>query len=726
MVDRIAGNAQTDLMSRIIQAIISGARTPSMSDYADQFALDETRESFQRRLAFDYINFRRHHTLLNIVIITVSILILMDRMPTQWILLCFGLLGCIELTVMWMVGTAKRQIEEKRFDVHFWNRFKYGFNIFHFLIPSITLALTLTRVPEDLRTVMNMLWLTIIIYSSALNYFDFRFNIITASLQAALNIFVNSFAIARESGLGALAGFEIAYSMPAISTALTSIAVMWFFRLNYINNLLTERKNNLANARLRQSHTMLAVEKRFSDQVTEAISDAIVVTDDEFLISRNNRALNEIFDIPPGQEPSHLNKIIGTKSLLRHDGKKRSFERPRGQHLIIEGKRFIDADGSGRIVYIIADVSEKVRADEITVQAQKINALGNLTGGIAHDFNNYLAVIMSNAELIRYSEDLDEIKKKFVADIIAASNSATGLTKRILTSVRKMPTRSDEIEPANVMENIKQLLRNSLEPYHNLRVEMNCSRVFHADRVLLENAMLNLILNARDAMPKGGEILIRVFEEDEYIVFSVEDKGCGIDEDMIDKVIEPFFTLKPLDKGSGIGLSMVNEFAKRSSGSFKLSSKKNKGTTAQLRLPLQSVAKQKPSKQIISKPKLRKGEASRLKILVVDDNDPLTRSLAAHVKRLGHEADVAQSLQDVRGLPNVKSYDVVLCDVVLHKESGVEIWEHFQKKEADAKFIFISGNVPPKIARKLRAIGANEVLHKPLNTDELVEKISQV
>jgi signal transduction histidine kinase len=248
------------------------------------------------------------------------------------------------------------------------------------------------------------------------------------------------------------------------------------------------------------------------------------------------------------------------------------------------------------------DITEKKIAEEHLRHAQKMEAVGELTGGIAHDFNNLLSVIMGNTEILESSvPESDEAARLNLANILRAAQGGADLTRRLLAFARRQPLRAERTDIHDLVDSLHSLFGHTIGKANELTTlfeeEQMIARV---DPAQLENVLLNLAVNARDAMPEGGRITIRCSrasvievpdstddgpDPGDYIRIEVSDTGTGIPADIIDRVFDPFFTTKEVGKGTGLGLSMVFGFAKQSGGHVSISSRAGKGSTITLLVP---------------------------------------------------------------------------------------------------------------------------------------------
>src|SRR5262249_13290 len=269
-------------------------------------------------------------------------------------------------------------------------------------------------------------------------------------------------------------------------------------------------------------------------------------------------------------------------------------------------KHFLDQavllrDGDGRPVEFagtITDVSEQRSLESQLIHAQKMDAIGKLTGGIAHDFNNLLAAVIGGLGLLDKRVSLHEDHRTILSMTKRAAEQGSELVRRLLAFARRQKLEPQPIDLTSLQEAVWDLLTHTLGGLVNIewRADEIAWDAF-ADQAQLELALVNLIINARDAMPAGGTVTVTAENREldasnwaelpsgDYVLLSVTDTGTGISAEDLEKVMEPFFTTKELGKGSGLGLSMVYGFSKQSNGAFRLNSQLGRGTTAELWLP---------------------------------------------------------------------------------------------------------------------------------------------
>ncbi|MGH8384235.1 MAG: response regulator [Pseudomonas sp.] len=380
--------------------------------------------------------------------------------------------------------------------------------------------------------------------------------------------------------------------------------------------------------------------------------------------------------------------------------------------------------------------------EEVLRQSQKMEAVGQLTGGIAHDFNNMLTGIIGSLELLRRrlargrTEDLDSL-----IDLgVTSANRAAGLTHRLLAFSRRQSLDSKPVEMNKLVASMGELLQRSVD--ESIQLDMQLSEqlwVAEADPNQLESALLNLVINARDAMPEGGKLLVQTsnrhldkhftdlqsnLKPGDYVVLSVTDDGCGMPQSTINRAFDPFFTTKPIGQGTGLGLSMIYGFSKQSGGHVAIQSTVGEGTTVSVFLPRYSGELQQDQPTDNQHPLFaQNGET----VLIVED-DPAVRVLVSTVlNELGYafvEACDADSAVPI--LDSAQRIDLLISDVGLPGMNGRQLAEIGRQYRPGLKVLFITGYAEHAAVRGGFLDPGMQMITKPFTFDLLTAKVREM
>ena len=405
-----------------------------------------------------------------------------------------------------------------------------------------------------------------------------------------------------------------------------------------------------------------------------------------------------------------------------------------------EWKHFLDQtvllkDAQGQPIEFagtLMDVTDRKNLETQLVHARKMDAIGQLTGGIAHDFNNLLAAVLGGLGLIERRVSLNEDQQKIVGMTRHAAEQGSELVARLLAFARRQKLEPARIDAVELSQTVRELLAHTLGGLVQLDWEPDESLwCLYADEAQLELALMNLIINARDAMPDGGRVIVtgenRRLDSDaglglkpgEYVVLTVRDTGSGIPPDILEQVMEPFFTTKDVGKGTGLGLSMVYGFAKQSGGAIRIDSEVGKGTRVEIWLPRAPEVAAGIAGKAPALPRDVKDPGKALNILLVDDHEGVRATTAAMLEDLGHT--VVQSSDGPEMLAqfgtNPEASDLIITDYAMPVVSGTEVIVRARELRPDMPAIIITGYADVKsIARRPENV---HVLAKPFTPDQL-------
>jgi PAS domain S-box-containing protein len=395
----------------------------------------------------------------------------------------------------------------------------------------------------------------------------------------------------------------------------------------------------------------------------------------------------------------------------------------------------------GGITIFCEDLTEQRRTEEQLAQAQKMEVVGNLSAGVAHDFNNLLTVIMGNAELLGEELQSRPDMVQIAEAIVRAADHGAELTQRLLAFGRRQMLQPVEIDCNDLLGGLCHLLRRTLRADIEIRTGFDPDlRPAFADTVQLESALLNLALNAQDAMPAGGRLTISTssapldkqyhdlhpdVRPGEYVLISVTDNGEGIPKDVIEKVFEPFFTTKEVGKGSGLGLSMVYGFVKQSNGHVSIYSEPGLGTTVRMYLPRSATdGSLAPEQALIEEVTLPKGTET---ILVVED-DPFVRSyVVMRLGSLGYQVVAAvdgnEALQKLRSDTRI---DLLFTDIVMPGDvNGWKLADLARKLRPGLAVVLTSGYALETLIEQGSIHAGLVVLSKPYRKADLALRLRE-
>jgi PAS domain S-box-containing protein len=407
------------------------------------------------------------------------------------------------------------------------------------------------------------------------------------------------------------------------------------------------------------------------------------------------------------------------------------------RHLLDQAVLLPGEDGGpGEFAGTLLDITDRKALETQLLQAHKMDAIGKLTGGIAHDFNNLLAAVLGGIGLIERKFELAAEQKKIIGMTRHAAEQGSELVRRLLAFARRTKLQPAPVELKAMSQRLNDLLAHTLGGLVEIRWEgMDQGWAAFADETQLELALMNLVINARDAMPEGGTVTISAsnrkaidggplsLDRGDYVVLSVSDTGEGIAPAVLEQVMEPFFTTKPVGKGTGLGLSMVYGFARQSGGAVQIESEVGKGTIVTLWLP------RAPAGQEVGKAQLNGTApvcATRpLKILLVDDHEGVRAMTAAMLNELGHQVvSVRDGNAVVRRLKaGENGYDLLITDYAMPTISGSELLRQARHHAPELPGLIITGYADPD------SIGNRPddvcVLTKPFTIEQLRDTVSR-
>jgi signal transduction histidine kinase/CHASE3 domain sensor protein/CheY-like chemotaxis protein len=436
--------------------------------------------------------------------------------------------------------------------------------------------------------------------------------------------------------------------------------------------------------------------------------------------------------------------LLEPEDEIRHSdhepGMPTLYERSRADGGQLELRRTSMRDSG--FVLTVTDMTKRAQAENILREAQRMQAIGQLTGGIAHDFNNLLTVILGNLEVIDSMVPNSTSLKGRVERTAWAAQRAATLTSQLLAFARKQPLDPAPIDLATIVPKLLPMLQSMLGEEIDLRyIEPSQLWRAMADPTQLENALINLAVNSRDAMPDGGRLTIeladKVLDEEyartnvevtagAYLMLAVSDTGHGMPPDVAAKAFEPFFTTKPEGKGTGLGLSMVYGFVKQSAGHVKIYSEPGHGTTVRLYLPKATEAEISHAEQIETFVEVPRGSAT---VLVIEDEAAVREIASTALRGCGYNVLEAADGEEALRVFNAHTgrVDLLLSDVVLPgKVRARDMVEQITSVRPDVRVLYMSGYSENAIIHHGRLDDGVELISKPFKREQLAHRVAQV
>lgn len=399
-------------------------------------------------------------------------------------------------------------------------------------------------------------------------------------------------------------------------------------------------------------------------------------------------------------------------------------------------------DEEGKVISVIElarDITEHRKLEDQLRQAQKMEAVGQLAGGIAHDFNNILTAIIGYGNLLQMKMKEEGPLRTYVDELLASSERAANLTQSLLAFSRKQTINPRPVDLNEIIIGVEKLLMRIIgEDIQFKAIVADEALTVMADSGQIEQALINLCTNARDAMPGGGILTIETgaVEIDEefaqahaygkpgvYAVISVADTGTGLDEEMKQRIFEPFFTTKEAGRGTGLGLSIVYGIIKQHNGYINVYSEQGKGTTFRIYLPLvkAEATEERPVEIVTSK-------GGTETILVGEDDTEVRRLTKTVLEEFGYRVVEAVDGNDVieKFMENRDSIKLIILDIVMPKKSGREAYEEIRKTAPDIKTVFTSGYTADIVHKRKILEEGLEFISKPVSPKELLKKVRDV
>ena len=503
-------------------------------------------------------------------------------------------------------------------------------------------------------------------------------------------------------------------------------------RLDELGDLARAFEVFRENAReIRRISTDLQEQSSLMETVFESINDGLSVFDRHGRLVTWNRQYGVLLGLPPAvlvrgatletiqvllpAQASGVRQTVplnGLNASRQHEGLRFDLTFPGGR--LIECRS--DPMPGGGFVTLYSDLTERRDVESQLRQAQKMEVLGQLTSGVAHDFNNLLTAIIGNAYLLEISEQLSARDRRLAERVSKAADRGATLTARLLAFARRQNLSPQAVEVDGLIEDLADLIEYSIGSAIKLSLDLNArqERVW-VDKAQLENALLNLVINARDAMPDGGGLRMETHLDSELdtVRIDVSDTGQGMDEGTLERIFEPFFTTKGL--GSGLGLSIVYGFVMQSGGSIVARSDIGRGTTFALSLPLSRAATYPDETASKVTPRALQSQC----VLLVEDDPDVRLAVCEMLGAMGHSVLVAESAEEAL-LLLAEPVSLVISDVDLGGTvNGADLAREVASRADALPCILMSGVPYDVLSSRFRLVEPNLLLAKPFSSPQL-------
>lgn len=434
-------------------------------------------------------------------------------------------------------------------------------------------------------------------------------------------------------------------------------------------------------------------------------------------------------------------KVIETKTSMEVE---ENVPQDDGMHTYISVK-FPLRDTAGvpyAVCGIATDITDRKRLEEQLLQSQKMEAIGTLAGGIAHDFNNILTAIIGYGSLLLMKMKEDDPLRVYVDTILASSEKGAGLNRSLLAFSRKQIINPNPVKLNEIVGNVEKILQRLIgEDIEFRSVLSDEDMTVFADSGQIEQVLMNLCTNARDAMPNGGLLTIGTEpveldmefikahgygEPAKYVLLTVTDTGAGMDETIIKRIFEPFFTTKEMGKGTGLGLAMVYGIIKQHNGFINVYSDEGKGTTFKIYLPVF-----KPQSEVsVPQPEIRKQQlvtGGTETVLLAEDNEDVRGLGKELLVESGYKVIEANDGEDaiMKFMENKEDIQLVILDVIMPKKNGREVYDEIMKTRPDIKSLFMSGYTANHIHKKGILEEGLNFISKPVSPNEFLRKVRE-
>lgn len=536
--------------------------------------------------------------------------------------------------------------------------------------------------------------------------------------------------------------YSLVYTVIGVALLLVVIFIIWVRRLSKEIKLRIKTEKELKEA---EESSRLSLQRLLLHREYTPLSVIEWNRDFEFLDW--NPAAEKIFGytkeevlghhiterILPESARPHVDKIW--EDLIANKGGKYSLNENTtkdGRTILCEWHNTPLVDDNGRVIGVTSlteDITERKKNEDNIRQTQKMDAIGKLTGGIAHDFNNMLGVILGFAELLKEQVKNNEpIDTDFCDEILNAGDRAKTLTSKLLEFSRKGSSDEEITDVNEIINGMKHLLEKTLT--HRIKIKYDLAENLWPamlDKARMEDAILNLCINSMHAMPEGGDLILTtrniVNKSNDYIYFSIEDTGIGMDENTQQSIFDPFFTTKGTE-GTGLGMSQVYGFVQQSHGEVAVSSVIGSGTKIEITIP-KAKETQAPIDKNLDSSQLEAPIGNET-ILVVDDELGLLELMKKILTKHGYSVSCAENAESALNILAQKKIDLVISDVIMPGMNGYELASNISKLYPKIKLQIVSGYADDSVIKKEQTFLHENRLHKPISSLELLQSVRKI
>ena len=493
------------------------------------------------------------------------------------------------------------------------------------------------------------------------------------------------------------------------------------------------------------NQTVAAISKYYAagkgqgvSQIDKLLSE-IIANERALLYERNRLAVADRASL---NQAILLFSLLGASAAVIAIGATFSLLRAEGERRLARNEQLFESDRAAQLEAAVNErtaelahandalrdeMIEREAAEAQLRQAQKMEAVGQLTGGIAHDFNNMLAVVVGGLELAQRSPAK---ASRHLANALDGANRAADLTRRLLTFARSEPARPEMVAVDECISSFAELIERTIGDRIALTLDLQApGRACWVDRQQFENALLNLAVNARDAMNSHGSLTIQTLDDGEGKALAVRviDTGCGMSPEVLERVFDPFYTTKPAGQGTGLGMSQVFAFCRQSGGEVQLSSTEGEGTSVAMLLPIAKPQADAATEALPGDADDPASPADALSILIVEDDERVLAATVDAVSELGHSVVAcgnpleAETLVERRLAEGGSGFDLILSDVLMPQLTGPEMVAQLKQRWPDLSVLFVTGYAGD--ASEVESFGDHDVLRKPFTLTALDQAI---